>query len=239
MHAHNELGVINRILRFTLNKVGAGELHDDAHNVQMWTILQILTGKLFETWNMIDKRFLKCVPEDSAITALSEAHRKDLEALRDYFGGSDNATNALEIIRNKTAFHYDKLNLGEAIGSVASEESRIYISEHPANSCYYVGSALVFRSAFSMIADKLSDAIGLSPSEKMARGFTLAIEDINRINLLVHNVLYGFISGLLEAVVGGPLAEEEQVGIQVTDVPHPSSVLIPMFISVRQPKDAE
>ena len=79
MHAHNELVVLNRLLMFSLNDVGDGELHNDAQGVQMWTILQVLTGKLFETWNLIAERFLGSNPEDSGITGLSEAHKKSLD----------------------------------------------------------------------------------------------------------------------------------------------------------------
>src|SRR5260370_20261753 len=118
MHAHNELVVLNRLLMFSLNDVGEGELHDHAHGVQMWTIMQLLTGKLFETWNMLVERFLKSNPEDPAITGLSEAHKKDLAWLKDYLGVAPplNET-ALRTIRDKTGFHYDTLNLNQAIGS--------------------------------------------------------------------------------------------------------------------------
>jgi hypothetical protein len=39
MHAHNELGMLNRLLMFSFDDVGEGELHDDAHGVQMWTLI--------------------------------------------------------------------------------------------------------------------------------------------------------------------------------------------------------
>ncbi|MER9558671.1 hypothetical protein [Mesorhizobium sp. M0323] len=61
---------------------------------------------------------------------------------------------ALRMIRDKTAFHYDKLNLDQAIENLDEQESRIYIAEHPVNACYYVGSVLVFRAVFAGAADK-------------------------------------------------------------------------------------
>ena len=39
----------------------------------MWTVMQLLTGKLFETWNMLIERFLKSSPEDPVIAADSAA----------------------------------------------------------------------------------------------------------------------------------------------------------------------
>lgn len=89
MHAHNELAVLNRLLMFSLNDVGDGELHDHAQGVQMWCILQVLIGKLFETWNMLSERFLRSNPEDPVIANLSAEHKKSLVWLRSYFGDDD------------------------------------------------------------------------------------------------------------------------------------------------------
>jgi hypothetical protein len=65
---------------------------------------------------------------------------------------------ALKIIRDKTAFHYDRLNLTEAADNLAAGENSLYLAQHPANSLYYMGSALVFRAIFAMIADKAHGA---------------------------------------------------------------------------------
>jgi hypothetical protein len=70
MHAHNELAALNRILMFSMNKTGDGELHDSAQPVQMWCLLQLLAGKLVETWNMLNERFLKVKPDDPALGCL-------------------------------------------------------------------------------------------------------------------------------------------------------------------------
>jgi len=134
MHAHNELAVMNRLLMFSLNDVGDGELHDHAHGVQMWCVMQVLTGKLFETWNMIYERFLKSNPEDPAISALSGAHKQSLARLRAYFSPKDTA---LRIVRDKSAFHYDKqLNIDDAVAEVTEDERRVYLAQHPANGLY-------------------------------------------------------------------------------------------------------
>ena len=41
---------------------------------------------------------------------------------------------------------------------MAAGENSLYLAQHPANSLYYVGSALVFRAIFAMIADKADGA---------------------------------------------------------------------------------
>jgi hypothetical protein len=44
MHAHNELTTLNRLLTFTTNDTGDGELHNYA-SVQMWCMLQLLAAR--------------------------------------------------------------------------------------------------------------------------------------------------------------------------------------------------
>jgi hypothetical protein len=122
MHAHNELAALNRMLLFSMNDTGDGELHDSAQSVQMWRLLQVLGAKLFETWNMLGERFLRKQPEDEALIRLSADHRAELEWLKDYFGVDKLKDNSLRLIRDRTAFHYDKLNLELAVDNLRPRE---------------------------------------------------------------------------------------------------------------------
>lgn len=238
MHAHNELGVLNRLLLFSLNDVGDGELHDHAHGVQMWTVMQLLTGKLFETWNMLVERFLKSNPEDSAIAGLSDAQKKDLAWLKDYFGVVPLKDTALRTIRDKTGFHYDKLNLDQAIDALAQPEIMIYVAEHPANACYYLGSSLVFSSAFAAIADKRIDTSAMNQGERMAAGVKVSLDELNEANFHIHNVLYGIIEPLLEQTAGGSLDNLDRLDIPVAGAPKPTMVALPMFVDIGRPEKA-
>lgn len=186
---------------FSLNDVGEGTLHDHAHGVQMWTIMQLLTGKLFETWEMLDNRFLASNPEDPGVAGLNVEHKKSLAWLRNYFGVNLQNETALRTIRDKTAFHYDKLNLDETVGAQTDEESVIYVAEHPANACYYLGSVLVFRAIFSVVADHALDTSAMDVGKRVAEGSKITLQDINEVNFRLHNVLYGLISWLLENAV--------------------------------------
>lgn len=235
MHAHNELVVLNRLLMFSLNDVGEGELHDHAHGVQMWTAMQMLTGKLFETWNMLIERFLKSSPEDPAIAVLSNGHRKHLEWLKDYFGVSPLKDTALRTIRDKTGFHYDKLNLDQAVGALTEHESMVYVAEHPANACYYLGSSLVFSAAFAAIADKRVDTSAMNQTERMAAGVKIVLDELNEANHRIHNVLYGIIKPLLEQAAGGSLDNLDRLDIPVAGAPKSTMVTLPMFVDIGEP----
>lgn len=229
MHAHNELAVVNRLLMFSLNDVGEGELHNAAQGVQMWCVLQVLVGKLYETWNMLKERFLKAQPEDPALTALNPRQRQSLEWLKSYFGENRQKTNALWTIRDKTAFHYDKLNLAQAMEQTGEEAHRVYLAQHPANSLYYAGSAFVFETVFAMIADQAGDTSKLTSMERMREGVKIALHDVNHVNMHMHELLYGLIYDFLKPSLA---AEQQQVRIEIKDAPKPTEVALPMFLDI-------
>ena len=232
MHAHNELAVLNRILLFSMNDTGDGDLHDAAQSVQLWCMLQVLAAKLFETWNMLNERFLTAKPEDPLLVGLSAGHRSSLEWLKSYFGVENPRQSALRIIRDKTAFHYDKLNLEPAIDSLAPGESMIYVAEHPANALYYAGSSLVFRTVFSMIADLAQDPAGRDQGERTVAGFRIAIDEVQQANQHLHRVLYGLIKGILEGMPSRPLEPAQQTRINILDAPNSDVVGLPAFIDI-------
>jgi len=232
MHAHNELTILNRLIMFTMNDTGDGELHNSAQSVQMWFMLQLLAAKLFETWVMLNERFLQSNPPD-VVGHLEPTHQVSLQWLTDYLGnGQPFKDSALKIIRDKTAFHYDKLNLTEAVDNLAAGENSLYLAQHPANSLYYMGSALVFRAAFAMIADKADGTAIGSHEERVHRGTKIALDDVNKANWHMHTLLYGLIELLMRDMMGQPAENEQQVRINVLDAPAPEHVGIPAFIDI-------
>lgn len=232
MHAHNELTILNRLLMFTMNDTGDGELHNSAQSVQMWFMLQLLAAKMSETWVMLNERFLQSNPPD-VVPRLEPAQQASLQWLTDYFGnGQPFKDSALKIIRDKTAFHYDRLNLTEAADNLAAGENSLYLAQHPANSLYYIGSALVFRAAFAMIADKVEGAVIGSHEERVHKGTKIALDDVNKANWHMHTLLYGLIALLMNDVMGKPAEDAQQVRINVLDAPAPERVGIPAFIDI-------
>jgi hypothetical protein len=232
MHAHNELTMLNRLLLFTMNDTGAGELHDSAQSVQMWCMLQLLAAKLFETWMMLNERFLQSNPPD-VVGRLEPTHQASLVWLTDYFGKRQPFKDSpLKIIRDKTAFHYDRLNLTEAADNLAAGENSLYLAQHPANSLYYMGSALVFRAAFAMIADKAGEVANEDRAERVLKGTKITLDDAAKVNLHMHALLYGLIKLLMGDVMGQPAETAQQVRINVLDAPPPERVGIPAFIDI-------
>jgi hypothetical protein len=151
-----------------------------------------------------------------------------LQWLTDYFGRNNSA---IKIIRDKTAFHYDQLNLTEAADNLAAGEDSLYLAQHPANSLYRMGSVLVFRAIFTMIADT-SDAATIGTHEdRVTRGASLALKDAMTANTHMHTLLYGLIRLLMDDL-GGLAKNAQQVRINVSDAPPPARVAIPAFIDI-------
>jgi hypothetical protein len=232
MHAHNELTILNRLLMFAANDTGDDEVHKSAHMVQEWCLLQLLAAKLFETWVMLNERFLQSNPPD-VVARLDPEHQESLRWLTDYFGKyKPYKDSTLKIIRDKTAFHYDRLNLSEAADNLAAGENGLYLAQHPANSLYYLGSALAFRAIFAMIANKADGPANGSRKDRTVRGFSIALDDARNANQHMHLLLYGLILLLMDDVLGQPAENEQLVPINVRDAPAPERVGIPTFIDI-------
>ncbi len=230
MHAHNELAFLNRLLMFTMNDTGKGELHDFAQTVQFWSVLQLLAAKLYETWLMIVERFLQSNPPD-LVSQLEPSQQKSLQWLIDYFGSNRPFNNnPLKIIRDKTAFHYDRLNLTEAADDLVGIEQSLYLAQHPANSLYTMGSALVFRAIFNMIADNAGATF--AKEDRTVKGANIAQHDAATANTHMHTVLYGLIRLLMDENLGLPAKDKQQVWIDILDAPSPQRVGIPAFIDI-------
>jgi hypothetical protein len=207
---------------------------NSANSVQMWCMLQILAGKLFETWSMLIARFLCAQPEDPTLSGLCPEHRKSLEWLKEYFGSDEKNLKpcAIRIIRDKTAFHYDKLNLDEAVNHLALHENAVYLAQHPANSLYYLGSAVAFRGIFALIGDKAADTSSLTHDDRTKEGARIATEDAKNANFHMHQLLYGLIDQLLERTVGKPLTSLSQTRIPIRGAPDPEKVGLPPFVDM-------
>jgi hypothetical protein len=107
---------------------------------------------------------------------------------------------------------------------LAAGENSLYLAQHPANSLYYGGSALVFRAIFAMIADEADGAANGSHEERVRKGTKIALDDVNKANRHMHTLLYGLIQLLMDDVRGQSAENEQQIRINVVDAPSPERV---------------
>jgi hypothetical protein len=208
MHAHNQLSFLNRLLIFSQNPVTEGELHDHAQSSQMWCLLQLLTGKVYETWNMLDERFSlskSAAKQDAVVAGLDEQYRKSLLWLREYSSPKGLNNKPIVMLRNNTAFHYAGLDMGRAVKSLMPDEKAFHIARHPTNTLCWVGFAVVFKTIFAEIAVRAKPTETRTYDQSFADGLQLVFDDVNEANFHLPYVLYGLIEGLLEDALGQPL----------------------------------
>jgi hypothetical protein len=91
-------------------------------------------------------------------------------------------------IRDRAAFHYEKLNLEQAIADLSHEEGRLYLSMHPANTLYYAGSTLVFSTVSALMADRAIDTKSMTHIGRMSIGVKITMDDLSVVNLKLHSV---------------------------------------------------
>ena len=95
-----------------------------------------------------------------------------------------------------------------------------------------MGSALVFRAIFAMIADKADGTANGNHEVRVHKGTKIALDDASKANLHMHAVLYGLIKLMMDDVLGRPAENEQQARINVLDAPAPERVGIPAFIDI-------
>jgi hypothetical protein len=233
MHAHNELTVLNRLFMCTIEyPADNDELHNSTQSVQLWCLLQVLIGKIFETWKMLRNRFLGSNPVDPMVAVLSPENGNCLAWLERYFASKDNA---LATIRDKAAFHYDKLNTKRALSYLAAKEDIIYLAPQAINTVYYLGSSLVFRTLFTMISDSEDGVADGAHGDRTREGLNIAVRDASQANVNLHRVLYGLIEALLEKAEGKPLHTLKLDRIDIKGAPDPDTVRLPLFLDIPQP----
>src|SRR5215472_7279963 len=140
-----------------------------------------------------------------------------------FFPGScpNNRDRRMSTIRDKAAFHYDKLNTERALSYLAAKEDMVYLAQQPINTVYYLGSSLVFRTLFTMISDNEDGVAVGSRRDRTKHGLNIAIRDASQANVNLHRVLYGLIEALLERAEGKPLHMFKQDRIDIKGAPDP------------------
>lgn len=118
---------------------------------------------------------------------------------------------------------------------MAERENVVHLAEHPANTLYYLGSAVAFRAIFSLIADRAKPPGGRSFDERLGDGFGIAVEDVKAANWHQHQVLYGFIKAMMEEVFVDQLRADPEI-TTVANPPSPEIIGLPPWVDMHRMK---
>jgi hypothetical protein len=217
-HAINELNVLRKLvlLSSTLDPSG-GKWQRDAQTCQLLVLTRTLTGKLFESWQVVRKTYfdsrLSLVYRDRVNADGTEA----LQRLGKYFGRGEST---IESIRNKFAFHYSSRHLSNASADATdADELSLYFSESSGNVLYYFAEHIAGGALLQSVNSRsMSVAFGTLLSE-IAR----VVADFNAFGQSV-------IAAIVDHVL--PSGEESLSAKEVAnhEIPHASSVQIPFYV---------
>lgn len=139
----NEINTLHKITIFSNKEVGT-EIERKAQNSQSLFLLTILTGKLWEGWELLEKAYFGSKLSKTYQDLLPNDAKNTLDSLKKYFGKSDNL---IKKVREKIAFHYDSVEILEQIRKTPQNEAfEIYLSENQGNSFYYISSVLLINA---------------------------------------------------------------------------------------------
>lgn len=175
----NEINILHKITLFS-NKDVKTDAGRRAQNSQSLFLFIILTGKLWEGWELVEKAYFGTKLSKTYHNLLPQEGIDRLSDLKSYFSKSDNL---VKKVRNKIAFHYDSSEMLDQFRKAPKNEIfEIYLSESQGNCFYFLPSVLLLNA--------ILEWTGISDSMKATDAFfsdvlTIARWFIDFLNLCV------------------------------------------------------
>ena len=139
----NEINILHKVTFFS-NRDGLSVVEERAQNSQSLFFLTILSGKLWESWELLQKDYFGSKLSKTYHNQLPDDAKDDLDNLKIYFGKPDNL---VKQIRNNIAFHFDSDELMKQFKQSNDDEIfEIYLSGKQGNSCYFLPYALLLKA---------------------------------------------------------------------------------------------
>ncbi len=158
-HLANTIIVLQKWMIFCSNRSESGSIHAAAETTQQMLVMRILSGVLYEGWQMLSQSYFGTQLSKKYHSRLSKEDQECLKTLKCYFRKKENP---IKRVRNRFAFHFDR-------GAVESELKLVppdaryhfYLSEFQGNSLYYLSEELVGLGMLRALED-IVDATDVS-----------------------------------------------------------------------------
>ena len=174
-----------------------------------------LTGKLHETWDVMQRGFFKTKLSAVYQSKLPEGPASDLASLKSYFGKK----NVVSTVRNSFAFHYSLKDAeAELPMDVPPEELSIYFADTNGNSLYQFAEYAMGKA--------LLDAI--NPEDSHAAFDQMIVETTNVVSWF-NGVAQGIMFEVMEAHMGISQRAEHLEEIDIGEVALASDIKLPFF----------
>lgn len=174
----NEITMLHKLIAFSNNLKG-DEAVLTAQNVQSFFLIKLLAGKLYEGWQILQKNYFNQKLSKQYDDQVSLEGKKSIKYIKSYF----KKPNAISLIRNKYAFHYDFLHIKEELNSIPEDEFLdLYLASDYGNSLYSMAHVISSYALFHEIdstddlkaIDKIfKDVLGVAKNFLMFSGVVL------------------------------------------------------------------
>jgi hypothetical protein len=207
----NDINILHKTTTISNHNVES-EVERKAQNSQSLFFLMLLTGKLFEGWELLQKSFFGSKLSKKYENLLPEDAQNSLRDLKNYFGKKENL---IKKVRNKIAFHYDSEEILEQINKLPQDEDlEIYLTEHQGNCFYYIPNVLLINAIINWIG--ISD-----PLQAIDRYFA----EVTNVARWYINFLNHCLPNMAEKDMNWDLKE-----IDIPDPPAINDLVLPYFI---------
>lgn len=230
-HAANEISVLSKLFHFCAGNHSEIPVLMRAENSQALLLGRLLTGKLYEFWNLLQTGYFGSSLSRKYHDLVTDEGREALKSMQRYFGRD----NLIARVRNKHAFHYDIAQIQNGFNTVTDGESLdIYLAKANANSLYAFADAIAGRA--------MLEAIVTGDPQK---AFSDLISETSRAVEWVNIVIGALMVACLEQNLGGNLYALDARTIDIEGAPSSQVVSIPYFIEIdldaqqRTPNDSQ
>tara|TARA_R110000868_G_scaffold157381_1_gene384586 strand:- start:717 stop:1463 length:747 start_codon:yes stop_codon:yes gene_type:complete len=141
-HATNELNVLQRlIMQMDTGPISKHQAINDAETGMLFTIVRLLIGKIFETWNLLSTRVLQNEEiSKKYLPLLNQVETNALQELKKEFG----KRNLLSKLRNNFSFHFpSNAEIDNSLNSLERNSKLSFFVSETQGNCFYAGAELV------------------------------------------------------------------------------------------------
>lgn len=217
-HAANEMNVLSKLFHYCAGNRSEEHVLERAENAQALLMGRLLTGKLYEFWNLLQAGYFGSTLSRAYNDSISDEGRTAIDAMRRYFGRD----NLIARVRNGHAFHYDIEQIDAGFRTVQDGEPlEVFLSKANANSLYAFADTIAGRTMLEAIC----------PGDP-ARAFSDLISETARAVGWVNVVVGTLMVACLQRNLGGNLYSLGARTIDIEGAPSSQVVSIPYFIEI-------
>lgn len=223
-HAGNELNVLSKLLHFSAKSESTTPILQQAEKTQSMVIGRLLTGKIYEFWNLMQSTFFRGGLSKKYESQFDNEASEALEGLKKYFGRE----NLIAKVRNGHAFHYSPEQIDAGYRTlVDGDPLEVYLAKAKANTIYTFADTIAGRAMLEDIK-----------SGDHQRAFDMLIEETTKAVARINEVIAAMMTICFKTYLGGNLYTLGAKVIEIQGAPDSQSVSIPYFIEIAKGDDS-